>query len=406
MNIWKKFGVSAVFLSCLLLGFLASAVLPDRSFSQTENRYLQQKPAFSWEGLTDGSYGEAYEAYLGDQFPFRDRVVELKTAAERLLGREDINGVYFGKDGYLLEKFDRENVETELAEKNLKLLAAFLESESGRLGEDRVRALLVPSASWILREKLPFLAAPYDQGEITDRLVGLLGGSRLLTDGEAALRECRDEEIYYRTDHHWTVLGAYEGYRAWALSAGFVPWEREDFERETVSRDFYGTVQAKVNWKTEPDRMERWTPGRQISYQVFYDGSGEDRGSLYTESALETRDKYRFYLDGNHGLTEIRTEGASDGDGREAEAGRRLCVIKDSYANSFVPFAVNHYETAFVLDLRYFNGNLGEFLERNGITDILVLYRIPGFAAEESLWKLERAVSYEYGSEVAKEKDL
>lgn len=406
MEFWKKYGVSAGFLGCLFLGCAASFLMPDREFSQTENRYLQQKPEFSWEGLLDGSYGKAYEAYLGDQFPLRDRFVELKTGAERLLGKEDVNGVYFGKDGYLLEKFDREDLETEQMEKNLEQLAAFLETESCRLGEGRVRALLVPSASWILQEKLPFLAAPYDQGEITDRLAGLLGGDSLLVDGETALSEHREEEIYYRTDHHWTMLGAYEGYRAWALSMGFVPWEREDFERETVSRDFYGTVQAKVNWKTEPDRMERWTPGRRMEYRVFYDGSGESAEGMYTDSALDTRDKYRFYLDGNHGLTEIRTEGAADGDGKETGSGRRLCVIKDSYANSFVPFAVNHYETTFVLDLRYFNGNLGEFLEQEKITDILVLYRIPGFAAEESIWKLGRAVSYEYGTPVAKEENL
>lgn len=385
MGMWKKYGVSAGFLGCLFLGFLASALLPDRIFSETERRYLRQKPEFTWESLLDGSYGEDYEAWLGDQFPLRDQFVGVQTAAERILGKKDVNGVYFGKDGYLLEKFDREDLETDLLEKNLGLLAEFLQKEGENLGKDRVKAMLVPSASWILKEKLPFLAAPYDQGLVTDKLASLLGGKEQLADAESALLEHREEEIYYRTDHHWTMEGAYEGYRAWAVSMGFIPWEREAFCRETVSRSFLGTVQAKTGWKTEPDVMEKWTPEEEIRYQVFYDGSSQAVDGLYEESALESSDPYRFYLDGNHGLTEIRREGTADGDGE-----RKLCVIKDSYANSFAPFAVNHYGTAFLLDLRYFNGSLETFLEEEGITDILVLYRIPGFAGEESLWKLGR----------------
>lgn len=396
MKNWKTCGTAAVFLGLLALGTGASLLWPQRRFSETENRYLTGRPELSLEGVMDGSYGETYEKYLGDQFPLRDGFVGIKTAAERFLGRQDVNGVYFGKDGYLLERFEREDIETEQLEENLDALAAFLLTEGERLGTDRVKAMLVPSAAWAMPEKLPLLAAPYDQQEVLRKLSARLGGAEVLVDAGAALRESGKDGLYYRTDHHWTVSGAYEGYRAWAEAMGIVPWERSAFSVETVSRDFVGTVQAKVNWKTEPDAMERWTPRDGTAYEVFYDGSEEKAaGGLYTESALESRDKYRFYLDGNHGLTEIRTvrgtgETESDSHSSPGAGGqpRRLCIIKDSYANSFAPFAANHYETTFLLDLRYFNGNISHFLEQEGITDLLVLYRIPGFAAEETLWKL------------------
>lgn len=422
MKIWRRYGTTALFLGLTICLTAAGFLLTEKGFSEMENRYLQKKPEFSWKALFDGSFGEAYEDYLGDQFPFRQSFVAARTGAERLLGREDVNGVYFGKDGYLLEKFDREDIETEQMEKNLDALAGFLTRQAGRLGADRVRAMLVPSASWILKEKLPFAAAPYDQGTVVRMLEKrLTAGSSfsgteaydgdagtafnlpadaMVVDVEQSLREHRLEEIYYRTDHHWTVLGAYYGYCAWAESMGFVPREKEEFAVETVSRNFLGTVQAKVGVGAEPDRMERWIPVDGTEWEAYYDRAEEPAG-LYAESALESRDKYRFYLDGNHGLTEIRRvkaggngageNGAGENSARENGAetsGRKLCIIRDSYANSFAPFAACHYDSVFLVDLRYFNGDLETFLEQEGITDILALYRIPGFAVENSVWKM------------------
>lgn len=380
-QLWKKYGISCLVLVILFGWASAEILLPDQAFSQTENRYLQRLPEFSLKALLDGSYGKKYEAYLSDQFPVRDQLVALKTEAELIQGKEDVNGVYIGKDGYLMERFEREDIETEQMEQNLKDLAGFLEEEGERLGKDRVRGMLVPSASQILKEKLPFLAAPYDQGLVMEKLRGLLESPEQLVDPETVLNEHREEEIYYKTDHHWTMLGAYYGYRAWAESIGLEPYEIGDFSRETVTEEFFGTVQAKVNRKTEPDTMERWSLKKEEGeFQVFYDGS-EEAGEMYTQAALEGRDKYRFYLDGNHALTEIRNSSG-------VSQGRKLCVIKDSYGNSFAPFAACHFDTVFLIDLRYFNGNIREFLEEQGVTDLLVLYRIPGFAAEETIWKL------------------
>ena len=96
--------------------------------------------------------------------------------------------------------------------------------------------------------------------------------------------------------------------------------------------------------------------------------------------ALNTRDKYRVFLDGNHGRTKIENPAQY--------SGRKLLLIKDSYAHSFTPFAALHFDETYMVDLRYFNGKVSNFIEEQGITDVLVLYQIPGFIKDVNVSKL------------------
>lgn len=373
-------------------GFLAGAtvfsmMMPQKGFSATENRYLKKRPAFTVEGLLDGSYGRDYETSLSDQFPARDAWIGIKVMAERAQGRKDVNGVYFGKDDYLIEKFDTEEIEGEQLDKNLSWVSTFARKAEERLGEDRVRIMLVPTASQILKDKLPLLAAPYEQSLVAERLAEMMGedGQSLLVPVEEMLAAHGQEDIYYRTDHHWTSLGAYYGYRAWAESVGMVPWEQDAFSIQMVSDEFLGTVSSKVNLPHKPDSINLYHPKAEPAYEVFYDGAPEP-APMYSYGALEGKDKYAVYLDGNHGLTEVRNPGAAEQEGEE----RKLLVIKDSFAHSFAPFAVNHFGETFMIDLRYFNQSPQTFMEEHGITDVLVLYQIPGFSQEKTVSKLVR----------------
>lgn len=373
-----------IFLGLTAALSLVSAAAPERGFSQSENRYLQRKPEFTIQGFLSGSFGRKYETYLSDQFPGREGWIGLKVLAEYLEGKRDINGVYLGNDGYLLERFEAESIEGKQLDDNILAAADFGRRMAGLLGEDRVRLLLVPSSAQVLTNKLPALAACYDQSRVTDRMKEALADLRtLVVPVEEALKERSGEELYYRTDHHWTAKGAYVSYQAWAKSMGLKPWREEDFVVEQVSRDFHGTIYSKLNIPWQTDSIEAYFPVEEGAYRVSFDGEEQGFDSLYFYEALKTRDQYRFYLDGNHGLTKIENQSPS----LEGK-GRRLLIVKDSFAHAFAPFAVNHYETVYMVDLRYFNQKLLEWVEREQVTDVLLLYQIPGFAKEKTVSKL------------------
>ena len=100
-----KIMVIALFAGILGAFFLVSVLLPQKDFSVTENRLLEQRPELLPEDILSGDYQETYETYLNDQFVARDRWVDLAVNTEKLMGRRDVNGIYVGKDGYLLEKY-------------------------------------------------------------------------------------------------------------------------------------------------------------------------------------------------------------------------------------------------------------------------------------------------------------
>lgn len=381
--VWSCFGITAG------IGIL-SACFPKHGFSEAENRYLQKKPEFSLEALQDGSFSTQYEAYLSDQFPAREAWVAVQSAAQRAVGKRDANGVYFGKDGYLLEKFEAEDLEGETLDKNIGYVAGFAKRMEERLGTDRVRVMLVPGASQIQKDRLPSLASPYDQSRVTDKLIAGMeevkpGLSQSVVPVEEALVQHADEGLYYRTDHHWTTAGAYYGYRVWAGSLGITAWEREAFVENTVSSNFYGTLYAKVQTAKTPDEIILYEPREKTDYRVEYDENGKVETNLYSLKALKTKDQYAVFFGGNHGLVRMQNDSEN---GKAEREGRRLLLIKDSYANSAAPFLLNHFEEILMVDLRYFNADLESFIDQEGVTDALVLYRIPGFAGERTVGKL------------------
>ncbi len=362
-NIFFILMTCGVFAVLLLFDWLQE----DHIFSSAENRMLAQKPAFGIWAVMDKSYMNGYEAYVTDQFVWRDGWIKLKTAAELALCKKDINGVYIGKDNYLIGQ----NTETYITEKNpkekAKKLAALLSKHKEKLGPGRVAAMLVPTADNILTEKLPPFAGYFDQKSYVNQIETV---EDALIDVSDMLDAHRQEYIYYKTDHHWTTLGAYYAYTAWAAKMGFTPWAIEDFAVETLSEDFYGTLYSKINMAGEPDKIERFLPKKEIAYEVYYDNNEEAADTLYEMKHLSTKNKYAVFLDDNHPFIRIHTGNAN---------ARNLLLVKDSYANCFAPFAANHYENVYMIDLRYYRGSIEDIVTKYGITDMLVLYDVIHF---------------------------
>ena len=184
--------MTGLFCAFLGLGAALSVFMPRRTFSETENRYLAKRPALTWEAVKSGKFGSDYEIYLSDQFPFRDSWIGFKTAAEKVQLKKEINGVFLGKDGYLIEAFYAEDMDPELSKKNLDALAAFALRQEALLGDGHVKVLLAPTASEILTEKLPASASPFSQAAATDFLEKAGLSSMLVPVRDALLQEEAD----------------------------------------------------------------------------------------------------------------------------------------------------------------------------------------------------------------------
>lgn len=330
----KKAAVCLLFLLTLCGFWIANRMTKDRLYSEWEKRMLAQKPDIKWESVLDGSYENAYEEWLLDQFPGRDQWVNLKTRCEIALGKKELDGIYLGKDGYLFA----ESTETADWEKlELKMMELF--------GAEKVSRIYVPNAGAVLVEKLPSFL--YFGGKEDAVLKNLK-------------KHCR-EEIYFRTDHHWTMLGAYYAYEAWAKEQGLTPVSLEQLEKRTLIEDFLGTHYGRIHYARQADRMEFYDPGT-VCDAVYDLGKSDVRG-LYQEKYLDTEDAYRFFLDGNHGVVQIESD---QGTGH-------LAVLKDSFANNFIPFLTLHYKKITVIDPRYFRADIGVWLSGQNVTQVLIL---------------------------------
>ena len=375
----------AVFGTTLAALFLGAVLHKPTEFSETENRYLGQRPKLTTVKLLDGSFMKDYETFITDQFPERSFFMGVKTAVERLRGRADDNGVYFGKEGYLFGKYDGALFESETAENNISAVAEFVKLYGDKFGKEHFRIALAPSSSEILKDKLPANAPVYNQTGFIDKVKREAGEDYVIDLGEN-LKKHADEYIYFRTDHHWTTLGAYYGYEAIAAGLGLEVQPLEKLKAETVSNDFLGTYDSKVNTGitggVDADSITIYSSAEIDKAVMIWDNDKDKTfDSIYKMDALKGKDKYTVFFGGNHSVTDIKTEN---------KTGKTLLIIKDSFAHNLAPFLIKDYDRIIMLDLRYFNKSLKKYLTENEITDLLVLYSTPDFAEDANIGRLLR----------------
>ena len=354
-----------VFLCAIVLAFLVADLLEkDVPFSKEENRSLQMKPKFTWEALLSGNFMEDYETYINDQFIHRENWILIQNVSDLLLQKKEKNGVYLGKDDTLIEQhlpgeFSREQIEEKLGELML-LLADF----------PQAKVMLVPTADAVMTEKLPAFAPCFDQEHFLQQVEECVGQDRMI-DVYSVLRDHAEEELYYRTDSHWTTKGAYYGYEAFAKA--YPKPVRWYLLGQTVKEDFQGDLYARVGLHAHPEAIHVFPRVlEEDTYRISYDGK-ETQTGFYEEEYLKGQGDYGFFLDGAHGLVEIERDTYIEG---------TLLVIKDSYANAMIPLLAHHYKKIYVVDLDFFDTNLAEYMqtcEKYDNMDVLVLYNCIDF---------------------------
>ena len=360
---------------CVFLGGLLAwhLLLPDRDRSDVENRTLAQFPEFSWEDLKDGSFTKGVEEYFADQFPLRDQWTGLKARTEQLLGKREFNGVYLCGDALIAKV---EPPKDGLEEKNLSYVSRLAERT-----ELPVYLGLIPSAAEIWRDRLPKGAESWDQAAFIARAAELEGVEPV--DFLTALRDHAGERtwegIFYRTDHHWTTLGAYYGHAALmeALGRGGEVPEPETVRARDlpVSNGFQGTLysQSGIHW-LEPDSIEFWVEESGLTVTSWRDGTPKEAG-LYDYDYLGKKDKYSAFLGGNQPLCVVKNP----------EGKGKLLVIRDSYADSLAPFLALRFEEVHLLDPRYYRYSAAKYAEDNGLDAIAVVYSVPNFITDRNL---------------------
>lgn len=370
---WRERWFTA--LVCLIvLGISGTMMIsPDKVFSSVENRYLEKFPKPTWERIRSGEFGEQLERYVADQFPFRDDWVTLKAWMESGLNKKENNEVYAGKDGYLLQKLGKRTV-------SLKEQMAAVQSLAEALNIP-MYFMLAPNSASVLAHKLPAFAPIPDQRADIKEACELLSHAVRCVDLYDALEQHRNEEIYYRTDHHWTTLGAYYAYQVFAETAGLDAAQKAEYHIEQVSDSFYGSLFARSGFRhVRPDTIEVWLPKASYSHTVTYVDEDRVTDTLYAWERLNARDQYPLFLDGNHALTMIKTPQAPD---------RTLLIIKDSYAHAFVPFLTKHYRYIHMADLRYLNMSMEEYARQMGADEVLLLYNVASFQEDANIVKLK-----------------
>jgi hypothetical protein len=370
----KKFNIFLSVLFCAFIGgvFVISTILPDREKSELENRILQKPPKLTVENLTDGRFMKSAEDYVSDHIVGRDFWVAAKAWSERLSGKKENEGVYFGKQDTLINRV--KDPDPSKLEKDLGYLDALVGNVSVP-----VYFGLIPSAAEIWSDRLPAGAPTADEKAIIDQLYFSTGASTI--DLYGALAPHSGEDIYYRTDHHWTSLGAYYGANAVLEALGLEPLDLNSYQKTTVTDQFNGTLfsTSGVRW-LPPDTIDAYVPNKGIKVTSWFKGSPEE-GSLYVDSYLDVKDKYSYFLGGNQALCVIETEHAD---------APKVLVVRDSYSDSLAPFLTERFSEIHLFDLRYNLSSIKGYVENNSIDLVIVLYSFANFTTDANLFLLGR----------------
>ena len=353
--------VGIIFILILFLFLIINIIVPNKEKSVQENRMLATKPKFRLSSLISGDYDEKFEAYMDDQFVGRDMWRKRKVTVDRICGSRLENGVYIGRNGQLLEQIEVAD-ENHLAA-NIKAIKSFSESQK----KIPVRMMLVPDAANVLNHSLPALAKPEDQTQMFSMVRKDLGDSVEWIDVSTELNKHKTEKIYYKTDHHWTTLGAFYAFQAAAPSLGIEGDLSGKYVSHAVSNSFNGMLASKSGVNLgEKEQIDIYVPTEEDTDLIIdYVDEGKRSTSLYDSSKLKEKDQYTVFLGGNSSLLDIRTVSTST---------KRLLLVKDSFANSFIPFLTPYYREIVVVDPRYYSGTINDLMDSYRISEVLFLY--------------------------------
>lgn len=382
----------ALFSVVLLVVPIVTAATPKLERSENENRLLATAPklidenkwekaenfkgyfeAVKWKYINDRggkAFKDDFETYFCDHLMGRELWVKACNRIQMMAGKQEINEVYT-LDDQMIQSFKEYNAED--VEKAIGAINLFAE----RHPDIASYIMIAPTAQEIFSSQLPSYAGLLSQKAFIEDVYKQMDGVGTI-DCLSALAGHSDEYIYYRTDHHWTSLGAFYAYSAAAKSLGYSALGIAQFNIETASNNFRGTLFSKtLDGSITPDEMTYFHPasGDQKVTMLCNDGMGiAEYDTLYVREFLDTKDKYSSFTGSNVPIVDITTD---------VDNGKSLLVIKDSYAHSLVPFLANHYSRITMVDMRYINTDLSRVgIDLESYDQALFMYNSITFAQD------------------------
>ena len=371
-----RFAPAVLFVAFIFGLSIWFVVNPKADYSSSEKRYLQQFPETSVDTVLSGEFSEKFETYFADHFPQRNMWVGLNSYYNLGIGLNGRNGVYNSADGYLINvPVDKENY----VRKNIRVLAEFKE----KIGDVPMTVMLAPSTGYIATDKLPLIHDSYNDDTYFAETAKTLGESGVnFVDLRETFKQKYAEgvQLYYRTDHHWTTDGAYEGYVKLCEKLGVQPADKDSFAK-TAYGGFYGTTYSTSGyWLTKPDSITVYdnqeNTDKNITVKISEDGKDNHYGSMFFYNHIGEDDKYPVFLDGNHALTEIQNKNAKNG---------TIIVIKDSFSHSLAPFLAENYSKVVLVDLRYYKQSVSDLIKKENPEQVVALYGIDNLATDTDI---------------------
>ena len=366
----------AVSISILILALMFMFVVFDKKdFSDTENRNLAEFPKFSFESLLEGDFIAGVEEYLADHFPFRNQFMSLKTTVLKSIVQDKIGELYLGSEGFLLEDYTIKPETTNIPIDVLNRFYAALPEGTN------MSLMLVPTSVEVYSDMLPAFSTNTSQKNVINFVYdsidfnGVNVYDELMAVKKDVLREDEtrkenvqeaSEQLYYKTDHHWTTFGAYLGYVAYMRSLGVEVNEMPEFEK--VTDEFYGTFYSKlIDNSLEKESMYK-LKDQESQFIVKNVAINKVTNSLYEDKWLGEKDKYSYFLGQNQPLLEIEN--------KTVENDKKILIVKDSYANAMVPFIAKEYKFVYVIDPRMYRMKVSDYIIENDIQEVLLVYNM------------------------------
>lgn len=409
-----KIILPCAFVFLLILGLFVSLLIPLRpKFSENEKRQLASFPSFSFSSLVDGSFFRGIDSWFSDTFPFREAMIGANEKLENLRGfgdkiyglnNEVVNNSVPSANGDETKPGESTSESTtaeekeptvpdQLGEVTQKLSNVVVVGDAGYeycsfnqdvadeyvslvnrtakklSGKTNVYVMLVPTSIDItLSDSVRKGINTSDQKAGMEYIYSALSPSVKQVNIYKPLRMHRDEYIYYRTDHHWTALGAYYAYEEFAAVKGVKANSLSKFEKKSFG-EFLGSFYTNTNnssMKKNPDELVAYMPFYKTTLRFTQtDGTVVDWFLVNDVSSYPVSQKYSAFTAGDNPYTEIEN--------KDREKGKSCVIVKESFGNAVIPYIAGHYKKVYVVDYRYYKKGFVTLAEEKGASDIIFI---------------------------------